>query len=113
MLGSSTQQSRIAQDIPRIVHLLTKIVENKGVALLDEFYRSGRREQSMKGDRELKGRKRTHTRKSSMVACEVHPSVADVCGLYKSEPYIVEEAADAYQRANERGQPLDEIFIAS
>ena len=66
----------------------------------------------MKGGRELKGRKRTHARKSSMVACDVHPSVADLRDLYKPEPHIVEEAADAYEHANERGEPLDEIFIA-
>ena len=105
--------SRIVQDFLRLDHVLTKIVENKGVALLDEFYRSGRREQSMKGDRQLKGRSRTHARKASMVASEVHPSVAEVRNLYKPEPHLIEEAAEAYEHRNERGQPLDEVFIAS
>ena len=61
----------------------------------------------MNGDRALKSRKRTHSCKASMVACEVHPSAAEVRDLYKPKPHIIEEAAEAYEHRNERGQPLD------
>jgi hypothetical protein len=42
-----------------------------------------------------------------MVACEVHLSAAEVRDLYKPKPHIIEEAAEAYEHQNERGQPLD------
>ncbi len=73
-----------------------------------EFYRNGRRAQAMRGDRALQGRPRSHARKSTMVACEVHPSVAHAPGIYKPNPDVVEEAAEAYEHANEGGQPLHE-----
>ncbi len=53
---------RIVEDISALVRVLEKIVENEGACLLHAFYRSGRREMSMFGQRELTSRPRTHSR---------------------------------------------------
>ena len=87
------------------------MIDNKGAALLDEFYRSGRREMSMTGERLLKSRPRAHGRITTMTAYAVHPSVAHVPDRYKPDPVVVLQAVDEYEDAAADGEPEEEVFI--
>ena len=103
---------QIVEDILGLPRVLQKMIDNKGAALLDEFYRSGRREMSMTGERLLKSRPRAHGRITTMTAYAVHPSVAHVPDLYKPDPVVVQQAVDEYEEADADGEPEDDVLIA-
>ena len=46
-----------------------------------------------------------------MTAYAVHPSVAHVPDLYKTDPVVVLQAVDVYEDAAADGEPEEEVFI--
>ena len=101
---------RIVEDISALVRVLEKIVENEGACLLDEFYRSGRREMSMFGQRELTSRPRTHSRIATLAPLAVHVSVAHVPDMYKPSPHELDVSLQAFEAADAEGEPMGEAI---
>jgi hypothetical protein len=101
---------RIVEDISAFVRVLEKIVENEGACLLDEFYRSGRRETSMFGQRELTRRPRTHSRIATLAPLAVHVSVAHVPDMYKASPEELDRSLGAFEADDADGEPIGEAI---
>ncbi len=98
------------KDISALVRVLEKIVENEGACLLDEFYRSGRREMSMFGQRELTSCPRTHSRIATLAPLAVDASVAHVPDMYKPSPDELDASLQAFEAADAEGEPMGEAI---
>ncbi len=87
------------------MRVLEKIVDNEGACLLYEFYRSGRREMPMFGQRELTSRPRTHSRIATFAPLAAHVSVAHAPDMYKPSPEELHRSLGALEAADVR--PLE------
>ena len=67
------RSERIVEDILRLLCVLDKIIEAKGCIVKDEFLRTGRRERSSNGKRELKCKMRHSYRKATLKSELIHP----------------------------------------
>ncbi len=101
---------RIVEDISALVRVLEKIVENEGACLLDEFYRSGSREMSMFGQRELTSRPRTHSHVATLAPLAVHASSVHVPDMYKPSPDELDASLQAFEAADAEGEPMGEAI---
>jgi hypothetical protein len=102
---------RIVEDISVLVRVLKKIVAKEGACLLDEFFRSGRREMSTFGQRELTSRPRTHSRIATVAPLAVHVSVAHVPYMCETSPEELDAPLQAFQAADADGEPMDDDIV--